>query len=329
MIHSFGREEAADLAATAAFLEMADGLGLTAILDGRASFTIDEAADQADLPIVGAARFIDALVAAQLVEHDESDGTRFRACADMAEMRYEAGYLTWSLYANQPFVENPAAFLRDRSAAMDKFRREGRRVAVSSRWIGSQGFYPQAFAAIVSLNPRRVVDLGAGTAGLLIDVLAALPESTGLALDISADACAEAQRAARRAGVADRLEVVTRPIESLVDDSGPVAGADVVHAGFVMHDIISRSDVFQAVLRRCRAAMSSNGRVLVTDGVGFVADSRERRFSALFAFLHANFMDVDLPPVERWVDAFRRAGFGTVTHSPHRFPNGRLFVAAD
>lgn len=137
-------------------------------------------------------------------------------------------------------------------------------------------------------------------------------------------ACQEAARAALAAGVGDRLEVVERPIQSVADDPAPLAGADVIHAGFVFHDIVQEGDIFDRVLRRCREALRPGGIMAITDSVPYASAERERRFSALFTYLHAGFMNVKLPPEEDWLARFRQAGFDQAQCVPHRFPGGRL-----
>lgn len=321
------REIAADLAANAALLEMAEGLGLSALLDRAAPFTLDEVTAAAGVPEAGALSFLQALLAAGLVEQG-ADARHFAPCADLADRRYEAGYLSWSLNANRPYIDHAAEFLREPEATAGKYQRDGRRVAVSSRWIGSYGFYPGVISEITGRKPQRIVDLGAGAGGLLIHLLTALPGSTGLALDLSAAACEEAERAARRADVHDRLTVVNRSIQSLVDDAGPVRDADVVHAGFVMHDVVGDGETLDGILRTCRESIADGGCLVVTDAVPYVDDPRERAFSALFTYLHASSMEVRLPSEEKWRAAFQRAGFSDVTSVPLRMPGSRVFVAA-
>ena len=106
-----------------------------------------------------------------------------------------------------------------------------------------------------------------GAAGLLIHLLQELPDSTGLALDMNAATCEEAERAARRADLQDRLTVVNRTVESLVDDPAPVRGAGVVHAGFVFHDVSANPELFDRVLRTCRESLADDGCVIATDAV--------------------------------------------------------------
>lgn len=327
MTNPAAREIAADLAAHATLLEIAENLGLSPLLDRGTPFTPAEAAAAAGVPEDRVLPFLRALAAAGLLERGTGAGP-FRPAADLADRRYEAGYLSWSLNANRPFIDHAAQFLRDPETAAAEHRRDGRRVAVSSRWIGSRGFYPGVVSEILSRKPGRVVDLGAGAGALLIRILTELADSTGVALDLSAGACDEAERAARRDGVGDRLTVVNRSVETLVDDPGPLAGADVVHAGFVMHDVAQHPDVFAGVLRAVRDNLADGGALIVTDAVPYVDSARERAFSALFSYLHESSMAVRLPAEEQWHAHFRQAGFAGVTSTPLGMPGSRLFVAA-
>jgi SAM-dependent methyltransferase len=319
-------EIAADLAANAAFLEMAEGLGLSALLDRMGPFTLDEVVAAAGIPEAGALSFLQALLAAGLVDPG-ADARHFTPCVDLADRRYQAGYLSWSLNANRPYIDHAAELLRQPGPAAGRYQRDGRRVAVSSRWIGSSGFYPGVISEIISRKPQYMVDLGAGAGGLLIEVLTALPNSTGMALDLSAAACEEAEQAARQARVAHRLAVLNRSIESLAADAEPIRGADVVHAGFVLHDVGADADTLNGVLRACRESLADDGCLIVTDAVPYVGTPRERAFSALFTYLHSSSMGVRLPSQERWQEAFRRAGFSDVTCAPLRMPGSCMFVA--
>lgn len=318
---------AADLAGVAVLLEIGEQLGVSHLLDAGAPITVAELAETASVPADAAAAYAHALLAAGLLTL--ADGPeRFMPCADMTEWRYAAGYVSWALSANRPFVDHAPAFLRDPAGAALAYRRDGRKVAVSSGWIGSQGFYPADVAAISAGRCERIADLGAGAAKLLIRLLQEEIAASAVALDISAEACEEAERAARRAGVSGRLQVEHRSVESLADDPSPIAGADVVHAGFVLHDLVGRPDVLGPVLASCRQALADQGRLVITDAVPYAPNEPERRFSALFSYLHAQCMNVALPTEAEWLAAFRDAGFSQMSCVPHAFPGGRLFVAA-
>jgi SAM-dependent methyltransferase len=318
-------DAAANLAATAALLEIADELGIFGPLERGLPLTAEELAEAAGTPVARMEGFLRALAAAGLVIRDGASRS-VQVTDAFPELRTAAGYLCWSLKANRPFIENSLAFFRDPESASGLHARDPRDVAVTSRWIGLSDFYPQDLAALVSARPSHVVDLGAGTARFLIEVLLELPDATGVALDISAAACAVAAEGAEEAGMADRLRVVHRSVESLADDPSPIAGADVIHAGFVFHDLLSDAETFGAVLRSCKNALNPGGFLAITDAVPYSAAAHERAFSSLFTYLHEGFMNVRLPAEGTWREIFRAAGFRDIQSWPHKMPGGRLFI---
>jgi SAM-dependent methyltransferase len=318
-------ETAADLAAIAALLEMAQELGIVAHLESGAPFTLADLAATAGTPADRMAAYVTALAAAGIVVPADHSGA-FTAAGDFAEMRSTAGYILWALKANRPFTENPLIFFKDHVQAERQHVRNPRDVAVTARWVGLSEFYPAELLAIVDAHPSHVADLGAGAAGLLIEVLRALPDATGVALDISAAACAVATEAAERAGVGPRLRVVERSIESLADDPSPLAGADVIHSGFAFHDLVAEKETFQSVLESCQESLRPGGFLAITDSVPYSPGERERKFSALFTYLHEGFMNVSLPTEEEWKDKFLEAGFTDVVCRQHLLPGARLFL---
>jgi SAM-dependent methyltransferase len=322
-----GRERAADIAAVAALLEIADRLGVLSVIDSGKPFRIDDLSKSGNVPADGAATFVKALNAASIIQPSGEPDT-FETVADFAQLRYESGYLSWALNANRPFIENAAWFLNAPHEARKVHQRDGRQVAVSSQWVGSKGFYPAALSSILDIKPQHAVDLGAGTGRLLIEILLALPASTAVALDMDAPSCVEAGRAAERAGVADRLTVVERPIQSLATDPSPLEDADVIHAGFVFHDMFPEEEhIADAVLRNCRDALKPNAIMAITDAVPYPEDERERRFGTLITYYHHQFMGRRLLTEDEWTDKLRGAGFRSVRSIVHQLAGARLFVA--
>jgi SAM-dependent methyltransferase len=230
--------------------------------------------------------------------------------------------------ANRPFIEHAREFLTDPKAAWAKHQRNGRHVAVSSEWMGSKAFYPAAFESILAAEPKRIVDLGAGTCRLLIDVLGRFPESTAVGLDIDHASCEAAKLAGEAAGVADRLTVYERPIQSVAEDPTPVQGADLIHAGFVFHDMMPEEEkTADQVLANCRDAMPAGGLMAITDAVPYASSERERRFSALVTYYHQQFMSRRLLSEQQWSEKLTAAGFRKVECVELGFPTGRLFLA--
>ncbi|MQY11306.1 Phenylpyruvate C(3)-methyltransferase [Streptomyces sp. RB5] len=319
-------KRAADIAAVAVLLQIGAELGADQVLDAGQAFDAAELARVTGLPQHGMAEYLTALSAAGLVAETGAPG-EYRPADDYAQRRYEAGYVSWSMSANYPFVEHARAFLTDPAAAAKAHHRDGRRVAVSSKWVGERDFYPGVFEHVNASGARKVTDLGAGAGGLLIKLLRQDPERHGVALDLSGAACAAAREASVAAGVEERLEVVERPIESLIEDRSPVEGAEAIQACFVMHDVVEDDAVFQGVLGACRDGLAPGGFMAVCDAVRYAPDETERRFSALFTYLHANFMDIRLPTEAAWLEKFETAGFSSVKCLPQPMPGARLFIA--
>ncbi|MFJ8896960.1 class I SAM-dependent methyltransferase [Leifsonia sp. NPDC102414] len=320
------REVGADYAAVAALLQIGAEIGVDQVLDSGRTFGTAEVAEATGLPQDRLKEYVHALASAGLVTAEDGNDL-YRASDDYPDWRHEVGYLSWALTANSPFLQNARAFLSDSGSAADDHQRDGRRVAVSSRWIGDRAFYPAVVERVVAANARHVVDLGAGAAGLLIGLLDQDDRRTGVAVDLSPAACAAAREAAGRAGVDDRLQVIERSVESLITDPSPLEGADVIQACFVMHDVLQNESVFDDVLRTCRKALAPGGVLAVVDAVSYGQETRERKFSALFTYLHANFMGIKLPTADQWVEKFRSAGFSDVECVSNIMPGGRLFVA--
>jgi SAM-dependent methyltransferase len=67
---------------------------------------------------------------------------------------------------------------------------------------------PVVVEAMRGRGVRRLLDVGCGAGGLLVDACLRDPELTGVGLDVDEGAIAEARCLADRAGVADRLEFV-------------------------------------------------------------------------------------------------------------------------
>jgi SAM-dependent methyltransferase len=317
--------DAPDIAAAAAFLEMGDRLGVLDVITPGRTFDAAAVARHADLPVDAAARYLEAIESAGLIE---PVGAEFRTVAGFDVILHRAGYVSWTMNANRPFIEHAREFFVDPVSAGRRYLRDGREVAVSSQWMGSLAFYPAALERILAAEPGHIADLGAGTCRLLIEVLGHFPEATAVGLDIDGPACRAAEHAAKQAGVGDRLTVVERPIQSVADDPGPVAGTDVIHAGFVFHDMLPEEEaVADRVLANCREALRPGGIMAITDAVPYLRNERERRFSAMVTYYHRQFMRRRLLTEQEWTEKLGKAGFGHVDVVTLGFPTGRLFVA--
>ena len=135
------------------------------------------------------------------------------------------------------------------------------------------------------------------------------------------------RHAAAGAGLEPRLDIIESPIQALADDPSPLTGADVIHAGFVLHDLMPDDEpALDRLLAACREA-SPKATLIVVDAVPFAKDEQERLFSAAFSYLHHGFMGRELQSEIAWSERLARAGFGAVEVSKLGIPGGRLFLA--
>lgn len=321
--------DAPAIAAAAALLEMGDRLGLLDGVEPGKEFGVRQLAALADLPEEGVAGYLEAMESAGLVTAVPAAGAGFFVTVpDFATIQHQAGYVSWVMNANRPFIENARAYLCEPDRPTGAYERDGRQVAVSSQWMGSKAFYPAALEAVFAAEPERIADLGAGTCRLLIEVLQRFPTSTGVGLDLDGPSCRAAELAARQAGVADRLDVVERSIQSIAEDPSPLKDTDFIHAGFVFHDMMPEEEkVADAVLANCRDALRPGGTMAITDAVPYLRNERERRFSAIVTYYHRQFMKRRLLSEAEWVDKLQSAGFSGVKAVELGFPTGRLFLA--
>ncbi|WP_151639119.1 class I SAM-dependent methyltransferase [Noviherbaspirillum aerium] len=320
---------APSLTGAAILLEIGSEYGLIDLLRQPRAVSVSEAVLHSGLAAAAVTHYCEALVSAGLLEHATPDtpSRAYRSTKAMARTIHDVGYLSWGLRACQPLIANARRFALDQREARDNYQRDGGLVARTSQWMGEQSFYPHAEEAILSLRPRHFVDLGCGSARLLVKVLQQLPEAYGTGIDISAKACADARHAAGDASLGERLRIIESPIQALADDPSPLIGADVIHAGFVLHDLMPEDEpILDRLLAACRTT-APRATLVVVDAVPFAKDERERMFSAAFSYLHHGFMGRELQSEIAWSERLARAGFGAVEIGKLGIPGGRLFLA--
>jgi predicted O-methyltransferase YrrM len=252
--------------------------------------------------------------------------TRYSASNEMKKAVNDAGYVLWGVMSCAPLISNAMAFADDLTSAARDHVRDGEHVARTSKWMGEQDFYPHAERAILAARPKKIVDLGSGTCGLLMRCLRKLPDATAVGIDINADACAKASSIIQANELSHRIQVIQAPIQSLIDDPTPVEGADVIHGGFVFHDLMPDEEAtLDALLRTfCKRA---RGTLVVVDAVPYGQNPGEEAFSAAFTFLHNHFMGRQLMTESQWKAKLLSAGYDTVDVSRLGISGGRIFTA--
>ena len=124
-------------------------------------------------------------------------------------------------------------------------------------------FAPQTAAAVVAAYDfsafKTIVDVGGGNGSLLLGILRANPGLRGIVFD-QPHVAERAREKIREAGMADRCDAVGG---SFFESVAP--GADAYVLKHVIHDWDDERAA--AILRACRAAMPSHGKVLIVEGL--------------------------------------------------------------
>lgn len=273
-------------------------------------------------------RYLRALTTAGLVEQETEScvesAPRYRRSGIFNDMVNGTGYLSWSLRACGPLIDHAREYADDWQRASSLYPRNGKLVARTSRWIGERSFYPQSEEAILRQQPKHVIDLGAGSAGLLIRCLLQMsPDTMGTAVDISPEACEHARGEIAAAGLSDRIKVICAPVQDVDAYREEIAKADLVHAGFVLHDVLhEHPEGFEEVLSAARHAT-----LIIVEAVPYVASEREKEFSAAFSFLHEAFMGLNLQTEAQWRAHLAKAGYPAVEIQELDMPGARLIMA--
>ena len=250
-----------------------------------------------------------------------------RATPALMDRIHDIGYVIWGFRACEPLIAHAREFARDPADAQERYQRDGGFIARAAQWMGERGFYPQTERAILARKPARIVDIGCGGGRLLVKCLTQLPDAQAVGIDLNPKACAQAREAARAAGVADRLTIIERSEESLADDPGPLAGADVIHAAWVFHDLLPHAE---ATLDRLLSVCASAGpdvSLVIGEAVPYADGATEATFSAAFSFLHEHFMGRQFLGEAEWTRKLHAAGFTHVDVERFVWPGGRLYTA--
>jgi len=322
---------AQDLAGKAVLLEIGARLGALDRLISRGHASIAEVASDSGIDPSFLREFYDAMVQAGLVSAANGANSGEPSYAALPEMKKsinDTGYVLWSVMSCAPLIENAVSFARDQLSSVKNHVRQGDHVARTSRWMGEQDFYPQAENAIVSFKPKKIVDLGSGTCGLLIRCLNKLPEARGVGVDLNPQACEKARSTIRQAGLEERLSVVEAPIQRLTRDAALLEDADVIHGGFVLHDLMPADEAMLDRLLQTFRAAAPAARLVIVEAVPYAQNPGEKAFSSAYTFLHTHFMARRLLTEEEWAVKFTHAGYRAIDVARLGISGGRIFVAS-
>lgn len=319
-----------DLTGRAILLEIGEKLGiLDHILLKHSGLQAQDLSRLGGLPqsIVESYLFALAHTGLLVAKDDDSAQRTYDVSPQLATAINDAGYLLWGLMSCAPLIANAASFARDYDFAERAYVRDGEHVARTSRWMGEQDFYPHAEKAILDRKPCKIVDLGSGSCGLLIRCLRRLPHSVGVGIDLSKKACDRARQALIAEGLDGRIRIINAPIQNLIQNPDPLRDAELIHAGFVFHDLMPHEErtLDQLLVTfQCHAPQAT---LVIVDAVPFADASAEGAFSTAFTFLHKHFMNRKLMTQNEWEIKIAAAGYTRLDVSPLGISGGRILCA--
>ncbi|MFV2121555.1 SAM-dependent methyltransferase [Streptomyces sp. Act-28] len=118
-------------------------------------------------------------------------------------------------------------------------------------------------ASLAAARPATVLDIGCGWGEFLLRVLAAVPDATGVGLDVEAGDLARGRKLAGERGLAGRVDLVEE--SALGTSRGPADLVLCLGAGQALCDPEGPYDV-AVVLRELRRLVTPGGRVLLGEG---------------------------------------------------------------
>lgn len=323
--------DAQDLAGKAILFEIGAQSGILDLIEANQELTVSNLSQKLNINEAFLKDYLDILVSLDILSREDSAPTSeltYSKSINFQKEKNKVGYISWGMNSCAPLIKNTKAFISDFPNAVKSYCRDGEHVALTSRWMGEKDFYPYAEEEIIKLNPKKVVDLGSGTCGLLIRLAQTIDNMSGIGVDLSKNACNKAKSYINDAGLTGRIEVLLSAIQDLVHYEQVFLNADVVHAGFVFHDLLPDEEEHLDKLLGCINKMISNeAALIIVDAIPFSQNPQECSFSSAFSFLHRFYMGREFLTEVGWEAKLKKAGFNNIRIAPLGISGGRIFVA--
>jgi SAM-dependent methyltransferase len=218
----------------------------------------------------------------------------------------DKGYLVWLQGGYGHVLAGLGDFIAGRRRYGTDVERAGRWVAEGSALIGRDDVAPYAVDVLSGIDFGHVVDLGCGNARFLIGAAQRFG-TTGVGVDLSPEACEDAQARIAEAGL-DGSVVVRCGDAGDLDAIPELREADLAVAHFLLHEIFEHGrEALVGYLTKLGALMPEGAHMLVAE-VQPASGAREERWRPEFTLLHA-IMRQELLDAEGWHEAFAAAGW--------------------
>jgi len=239
----------------------------------------------------------------ELVE--ERDGA-FELTAGGRAIVKDKGYLVWLQGGYGHVLGGLGDFITGARRYGSDVERAGRWVAEGSALIGRDAVAPHAVDVLSGIDFSHVVDLGCGNARFLIGAAQRFGV-TGVGVDLSPEACEDAEGRIAEAGLAGRVVVRCGDAGDL-DAIPELSDADLAVAHFLLHEIFEQGrEALVAYLTKLGQLMPKGAHMLVAE-VQPASGAHDERWRPEFTLLHA-IMRQELLDADGWHEAFTTAGW--------------------
>jgi len=218
----------------------------------------------------------------------------------------DKGYLVWLQGGYGHVLAGLGDFITGRRRYGADVERAGRWVAEGSALIGRDDVAPYAVEVLSGIDFEYVVDLGCGNARFLLGAAERFGVS-GLGVDLSPEACEDAERRIADAGLVGRVAVRCGDAGDL-DAIPELRDADLAVAHFLLHEIFEHGRAaLIAYLTKLGGMMPTGAHMLVAE-VQPASGAHDERWRPEFTLLHA-IMRQELLDADGWHEAFTAAGW--------------------
>lgn len=255
----------------------------------------------------------------------ERDGRRHTLTPYGRTVCADKGYLVWLVGGYGEPLRRLDAFLSGEKRYGTHHPRDGRWVADGAAMLGRADVVPHAMSLLESIAFRHVLDLGCGNARFLLNVCSRFGAS-GTGVDISPEACAEAEKSIKAAGQSGKVGVVRGDAGDLAAIT-QLAETDLVVTFFLLHEILaSGREALVDWLRALASRLPDGAHLLAAEVEPPVAGEGRELFTPEFTLVHA-LMRQRLISGPEWRDALTEGGFQVRRLADDAMPGGILVLA--
>ncbi|RGP69664.1 methyltransferase [Fusarium sporotrichioides] len=271
-----------------------------------------------DLDVASTEGLVTSLVVVDILKRDGDDivpGRLFKETYRTKSLFHWLSLGSGALFSRMQYV------VRNENRHGDYYTRDPAAIAYACRDINTQHFEPAFFKALdsVTFDVQRVVDLGCGSGGRLMQILDRFPEATAIGIDLAGPALKVASSEALQRGYGTRLSF-TEGDARVLKYRNEFAEVDLLTCFMMGHDFWPRENCI-TTLQNLRDIFPNVRRFILGDAtrilLGKEGDERKAReadvpvFTLGFELGHA-MMGVYLPTLEEWDGVFTDGGWKCV-----------------